>query len=79
MKKVLVFAVILLVFAIGFLATRTKTKQAPTVAPTKVEAPAKSVKELQTRYASVELTPTQQKLVSVGLSPTETYSVTINR
>lgn len=76
MRKILVFAVVVVAFALSFWASRTETKTVA-VAETKIEAPAKSVQELQTRYAAIELTPEQRKLVATGLSPTATYSVTI--
>lgn len=78
MRKLLVFAAIVVAFALGMLwANRTETKQVAVAAPTKIEAPAQSVAELKARYAEVKLTPAQQRLVAAGLSPTATYSVTI--
>jgi len=80
MRKMLVFLAVLVAFALGMLwANRTKSETPIAVAaPTKIEAPVtvKSARELQMFYASVELTPTQKKLVAAGFSPNRFHTIT---
>lgn len=78
MREMLVIAAVMVVFGLGlYWSSHTENKETVAVAETKIEAPAKSVQELQMRYAQAKLTPVQKKLVATGLSPVATYSVTI--